>query len=105
MQPGYIYVLVRKDIPQPHISVQIAHAVLAATNTFIGSACVIHPNLVVCAVDDEPTLDAIFQHLKDIGIPVCSWTEDDMGNSLTAIATGILRGDQRKPFRKFKLIS
>lgn len=104
MQPGYVYVIARKDIPQPHLAIQIAHAVLAATNTFIGSAAVTHPNLVVCAVDDEQTLDRVFNRFKEIGVPVCAWTEDDMDGSLTAIATGILRGDERRHFRKFKLL-
>lgn len=91
--------------PQPHLAIQIAHAVLAATNTFIGSAAVTHPNLVVCGVPDETALGDVFNRLKETGVPYCSWTEDDMGGSLTAIATGILRGGERKPFRRFKLLT
>lgn len=101
--PGYVYVISRRDIPQPHLSVQIAHAVLAATNTY-GNPNVTHPNLIVCAVDDERTLDDVFNRLKESGVPVVAWSEEDMGRQLTAIATGILRGDQRRHFRRFKLL-
>lgn len=105
MQPGYFYVVVRGDIPQPHLAVQIAHATLAATNTFIGANLVPHPNLIVCVVENESALADAFNRLKEAGVPVCAWTEDSMGNSLTAIATGILRGDQRKPLRKYRLLT
>lgn len=101
--PGYVYVVTRRDIPHPHLSVQVAHAVLAATNTY-GNPRVTHPNLVLCAVADEAELTATFNHLKECGVPVCGWYEDDMGGRLTALATGILTGDGRKPFRKFKLL-
>jgi hypothetical protein len=103
MQPGYVYVISRKDIPQPHLSVQIAHAVLAATNAY-GNPNITHPNLVVCVVDNEKTLDGIFNRLKEAGVKVCGWTEEDMGRQLTAIATGILFGDERRHFRRLKLL-
>lgn len=99
-----MYVISRKDIPQPHLVVQIAHAVLAATNTFIGSAAITHPNLVVCAVADEKDLAAEFNRLKEEGVPCCAWTEDDMNNQLTAVASAVVRGPQRKAFRKYKLL-
>jgi len=103
MQPGYVYVIVRKDIPQPHLAVQCCHAVLAATNSY-GQPLTTHPNLVILVVDDEPTLDRVFNQLKDAGVAVVSWTEDDMNGQLTAIATGILHGEQRRHFRKFRLL-
>ena len=100
---SYVYVVVRTDLPHPHLSVQIAHSVLAATHAY-GNPNVRHPNLVVCAVDNEKELNDVFNNLKDQGVPCVGWSEEDMNNELTAIATGLLRGKERKPFRDFKLL-
>jgi hypothetical protein len=101
---GYVYVISRSDIPQPHLSVQIAHATLAATNTY-GDPNRTHPNLIVCLVENEPQLAEAFERLKASGVPAVAWTEEDMGRQLTAIATGILDGEQRKPLRRFRLMA
>ena len=101
---GYVYVLTRRDIPQLHLSVQVGHAAIAATNTF-GNPRVTHPNLVVCALDNEEQLEGAFNRLKESGIPCCAWYEEDMDNRMTAIATGIIHGADRKHFRKFKLLN
>jgi hypothetical protein len=100
---SYVYVLIRKDIKHPHQSVQIGHAVLAATNAF-GQPYQRHPNLIVCAVDDEATLAAEFNRLKEQGVPCCAWYEEDFGNALTAVATGLLQGKARRPLAKYKLL-
>lgn len=95
--------ITRLDIPHPHISVQIAHAAIAAANTFkIVSGH--HPNLVVCAVANERELENAFNRLKEQGVPVCGWYEEDMNKELTAICTAELKGDARKPLRRFKLL-
>lgn len=104
MQPGYVYVISRRDIPQPHLSVQIGHAVLAATNTF-GEPNRKHPNLIVCLVDNERDLADSFNRLKEAGVKCCAWMEEDMNRQMTAVATGILYGEQRKPLRKFLLMA
>ena len=101
--PSYIYAIVRRDIPHPHLSVQIGHALVAATNAY-GNPNATHPNLVLCGVADEAELAAVFNRLKEQGVPVVGWYEEDMEGRLTALATGILTGAARKPFRKFKLL-
>lgn len=58
-----------------------------------------HPHLVVCAVRDERELDDWFQELKEQGVPVVGWYEDDMEMQLTAVASAPLSGPARKPFR------
>ncbi|WP_157469487.1 peptidyl-tRNA hydrolase [Gemmata sp. SH-PL17] len=100
---AYVYVVTRLDIPHPHFSVQIAHAAIAATFAF-GEPDSTHPNLVVCAVANEQELDALFNRLKEKGVRCCAWHEEDMGKKLTAIATAPLRGDERKPLKRLKLI-
>jgi hypothetical protein len=101
--PAHVYVIVRADLPHPILSVQASHAAIAATFAF-GEPHKTHPNLVLCSVPDEPALAAVFNRLKEFGVPCCSWSEDDMGGSLTAVATAPLRGDERKPLRRLDLL-
>lgn len=54
---------------------------------------------------DEQALSALFNQLKEQGTPVVGWFEEDLGDQLTAIATAPLRGLDRKPFRRLKLLS
>jgi len=102
--PAHVYVLVCKDIPQPHLSVQAAHAAIAATHAF-GEPRRTHPNLVICGIDDEPTLAAEFNRLKEAGVPCCAWYDEDMGGRLTAVASAPLRGNKaRRPFKGYRLL-
>lgn len=83
---------------------QIAHAAIAATFAY-GKPQESHPSLVVCTVADEPELTAAFERLKQAGVPACAWREEDMGGSMTAIATGPLTGRAaRRPLRGFELL-
>lgn len=52
----------------------------------------------------EDDLDGLFNRLKTAQVPIIEWREEDMGKSLTAIATGPLRGQERKYFRKLRLV-
>lgn len=102
-EESHLYVVVRNDLPEPYKTVQACHAGIAAWNAF-GNSNKTHPNLVICTLPDEATLNNFFEGLKEIGVPCCAWREDDMGDALTAVATGPLRGDQRKPLRWLKLL-
>lgn len=82
---------------------QVAHAAIASTFAFGEPDCT-HPNLVVCTVADEHELASVFNRLKEQDVRCCAWYEDDMGNALTAIATAPLRGVERKPMKRFKLL-
>lgn len=102
---AHVYLVARADLPAPHLSVQLAHAAIAATHAYGEDAAQVpHPNLVVCTVADEAELAGLFERLKGQGVPCCAWYEEAMRNSLTAIATGPLRGVQRKPLRKLPLL-
>jgi hypothetical protein len=79
---------------------------MAAVNTFGFTPDKSHPNLVVCAVADEPALVAAFNRLREQGVPCLAWYEEDMGRQMTAVATAPLCGvDARRPLRRFKLLS
>lgn len=79
------------------------HATLAAERAY-GDSKQTHPNLVLLAVENEQELETVFNDLKDKGVPCCSWSEEDMGDQLTAVATGPLSKEQRKHLRKFPLL-
>lgn len=100
---AYVYAVTRLDVPPQHRTVQIAHAAIAATHSY-GNPHRTHPHLVVCAVEDERALENLFERLKQQGVPVVAYYEEDFGNQLTAIATGLLVGEARKPLRHLKLL-
>lgn len=102
-EPAYVYVLVRTDLPWPHLAVQAIHGAIAATNTF-GEPNKTHPNLVLCRMENESALLAAFNRLKSANVRCCAWYEPDQGDTLTAIATAPLREDQRKPLKRFRLL-
>lgn len=90
-------------MPPSHQIVQASHAAIAATHAF-AEGQYHQPNLVVCGVDSEEKLAAAFNNLKDLKVPCCSYAEPDFGGQMTAVATAPLRGDERKPMRKFQLL-
>lgn len=63
-----------------------------------------HPNLVVCAVQNESELADLFNEWKERGIRCVAWYEEDMGQELTAICTAAMEKSQRKWFRSLQLI-
>jgi hypothetical protein len=99
----YVYAVTRLDLPPAHRTVQVGHAILAATNTY-GEPSHTHPHLIVCAVADESALTALFERLKAKGVRCCAFYEDDMCGALTAIATAPLTGGERRPLRRLFLL-
>lgn len=99
---AYLYVVTRSDLAAADLTVQVAHAVIEAGAAFIAFD-EIHPHLVVCAVADERALQVVYNKLRAVGVPCVGWREDDMGNSLTAVATSPLRGKAREPLRQLPL--
>ncbi len=101
--PFYVYIVTRNDLPRNHLTVQVAHAAIAATILW-GFLSPIHPHLVVLAVENEEELKREYDRLRSQGIPVSPYFEDDMDNAMTAIATAPLHGQARKAFRKLNLL-
>lgn len=98
-----MYVLVREDLTPEQICVQSIHAAISATQSLVDKqATDIH--LVLCKSKSEDDLINISEYLSKNSIKFEVFREPDIGNSITAIATEILTGDQRIPMRKFKLL-
>jgi hypothetical protein len=99
-----LYVLVRRDLSVPQQAVQAIHAAIEAARRFLPKEAV-HPHLVLCGVPDEPTLVREAERLEAFGIPIAKFHEPDRGNELTAIATAPLKGEDRRPMRRYKLLT
>lgn len=102
--PAYTYVLVRTDLPDAQVAVQACHAAMASQRAF-GRDDAPHPHLVLCGVEGEKVLTQEFERLKALGVPCCSWNEDDLDDSLTAVATAPLEGKQRRAMKRHRLLS
>lgn len=63
-----------------------------------------HPHFCICAVTDEQSLKSEMERLRELGIEICPWCEEDQNNELTAFATAPISGDLRKHCRKLKLL-
>lgn len=99
---GYIYVVVRKNLPLEQQLVQSCHASIEASRHYLSKAEE-HPSVIVLVVKSEEKLKQIIQKLSQIQIRFQEFKEPDMGNSLTAIATCPLYNDERNFFKKFQL--
>lgn len=90
----------RRDLTHPQQTVQACHAVIEMTKAF--SVGDVHPSVIILEVQDELTLSQIVDKIKPI--ESVEFREPDIGNQLTAIATRPVYGEERKIFRKFKLL-
>lgn len=92
----------RKDLTPEQICVQIAHACVQSTKEapYLDE----HPHLVLCGIDSETKLKNAIDRLEASGIRCYSFYEPDIGNQLTAAATGIIRGKDRLHFKRFNLL-
>lgn len=99
----YLYVLVREDLSHAQQVVQACHAVAEAVHAFGGLQSE-HPRLVVCGVEDEPSLHRARDHLLQAGVRCRTFSDSDLDNQVTALATEPVRGPARRPFRRFRLL-
>jgi hypothetical protein len=96
-------VIVREDLPQAQQVVQACHAVAEAVHAF-GGLQPEHPHLVVCGVEDEPSLHRARDHLTRAGVRCRTFRDSDLDNQLTALASEPVRAHGRRPFRRFRLL-
>lgn len=95
--------LVRKDLPLTQQAVQACHAAIEAAREFLSPSGV-HPHLVLCGVNNEATLHRETKRLEKLGIRFACFREPDRAGELTALATEPLRGEARRPMRRYQLL-
>lgn len=98
----YSYVIVRKDIPEAHKSVQGTHA---AIEQFRNSNLE-HPSVIYVVVKNENKLKKVIKDLLELEIDFSIFREpmSPYDNSITAVCTQPLSGDKRKYMQKFMLL-
>ena len=98
MENYYMYVFVKEDLSHPQQIVQAAHAAAKIGEKYHGDTYI-----VLCGAKNEEHLDAISQHLERHSIDHELFFEPDI-DGYTTIATAPLKGNERQPLRKFKLL-
>lgn len=81
---------------------QACHAVIELTKQL--PATKEHPNVILLVVKDEDSLYSARRHLRDHQLPSVAFHEPDIGNKLTAIASGPVCGHERRHFRGYQLL-
>ena len=97
--------MVRRDLPLAQQSVQAIHAAVESSRRFPIPPSHDHPHLVLLSVADETELLETCDKLRLRGVGHVSYREPDMGNEMTAIASGLIRGKDRNVFRKYDLFT
>lgn len=94
----YVYMFVRGDLSHPQQIVQTAHAVEEITRRHQSDGT---NHMVLCDAKDEDSLFDISVWLAKHEIEHHTFYEPDI-DGYTAIATRPLRGDERRPLKKFQ---
>lgn len=100
METPYTYLLIRTDLSAPRQLVQASHAAHLAGERF-GD----HSHLIAMKISNEAELLRAAAHLDMHGINYAMFHEPDYDTGYTAICTEPLRGDQRKPLRRYSLLT
>jgi hypothetical protein len=100
---SYVYVIVRKDLSPAQKAVQSSHACIEVARTYIKPNDE-HPSVIICEVRSEDKLKMVMTELEG-KIQFKTFQEPDIGNQFTALASEPIRGEQRKLFNRFQLIS
>jgi hypothetical protein len=84
--------------------VQSGHAVIEAARAGLIPDGIEHPHLIILEVPHEGKLHAACEYLTRHGVRHARWSEPDLGDELTAIATEAVYGECRKLFSRFSLL-
>lgn len=101
---GHVYVITRSDLSPRQQLVQTNHASIEAVRNGLISTHSAHPHLVLCSVPNEQELNELTYKLQNKKIGFSIFTEPDLNNQITAIATEPLTGNRRNPLRNLPLI-
>lgn len=99
METAYTYLFIRRDLTVAQKIVQGAHAAAKAGHSF-GD----HSHLICFDIKTQDELIKAAQFLESRGIRYEMFYEPDFDTGYTSICTEPLRGDQRKPLRRFSLL-
>ena len=98
-----MYIFVREDLSPGQIIVQACHAVAESARHFLSKEDE-HPHFVICGVKNENLLKNAYSKIIEQNIKAKSFIEPDIGDQMTAFATEPVCNEQRRIFRKYKLL-
>lgn len=85
--------------------VQACHAAYEAGKILVSDPDELNAlHLVVLAVHNETKLRKAAEHLNALGIRHCSFSEPDLGDQMTSIATEPIPQDRCRIFRKYQCL-
>lgn len=99
METAYTYLFIRRDLTTPQMIVQASHAAAHAGTKF-GD----HSHMICFGIHTESDMLKAAVFLESKGIQFEMFFEPDNDTGHTAICTEPLRGEQRKPMRRFSLL-
>lgn len=99
----YIYIFVRKDLTKMQKAVQAIHAGIETGRQNVHKLDE-HPTVVLLGVKDEKALVRVCAKLDKHFLTYCAFTEPDLNNSLTAVATQLIQEEDRHLFKKYDLL-
>ena len=93
--------VIRTDLPLAQQLVQSCHATLELARSHAQPGE--HPNLVLLAAKDAADLHSVAHSMADKNLPHATFTDSDLGDTITAVACGPISGQQRRVFRNRQL--
>ena len=103
MNKKFIYVFVRKDLPNSQKIVQASHAILEISRNYL-NRWEEHPSVVVVGANSEHQLKNYSKKVKDKGFRVIEFFEPLFKSELTSFAVEPLFEDNKIHFKSFNLI-
>lgn len=99
-----MYVFVRRDLTPSQQAIQACHACIESARNLLTETDIV-PYLVLIGIQDEQRLLCELERIQSLGIQCKSFREPDIGNELTAFATGVVLNNARKHFKKYQLLT
>ena len=103
MTKKYVYVFIRKDLPNPQKIVQASHAVLEISRNYLRK-WEEHPSVLVVGVNSEHQLKKFSKKVQDKGFRVIEFFEPLFENQMTSFAVEPVLEEEKINFRCFNLI-
>lgn len=100
----FIYAIVRNNISNAQRAVQLGHAILESSRSFLKPNDT-HPSLIYCIVKSEQKLFKVSRELFDNGVRFKTFREPDLNNELTAIATEPLPYSKKHILKRYQLLT
>lgn len=100
----YTFVFIRQDLSKEQQVVQSAHATLVLGSKLQGYD---HTklNFVVCGAKDLSELNQVKEHINGNGMETVEFTEPDLNNEVTALASFPMSVSKKRCMRRYKILT